>query len=281
MNQLQVDKLYEIAGGLNIEGGYPANCLVRDNRWKPTLWANIILILDRPLVDNIIFDELPKKMKTNNYPLLENTIDDINEHKMFATYLMIVGYYLEHGRKLLDKKETDKLIIMIHMHQDVASVGLLNILADMINNLRKHYNITNTIIKYKTDDHTFNPYAHNYTGIDILLSLSQCAGLDPYLKPGELIITDEFIPYDIINKKIITKSKYKSQNHLKTSISDILNSKYHDYSINYVNKNYVSKNKSKNYDAYKLTVFDFPETPILQADRLWNPIDKTELIDII
>jgi len=87
---MNVTELHEIAEGLNIEGGFPGLDLRKVN--KLGIWVNLVLVLDRPLIDNIVFDDL---LKNNPYPLLENAIDEINEYKMFACYIMIVGYYLE------------------------------------------------------------------------------------------------------------------------------------------------------------------------------------------
>lgn len=283
MNQLQINKLYTIAGGLNIEGGLPAQYLLRDNPDKIAIWSNIILILDRPIIDNVLFEELDKRMKSCNYPLLENTIDEINEHQMFAIYLMVVGYYLKHGRNLLCKNATDSLSITIHLHQDYASRELNSILSDMINNLCENFkiNMSNTMIQFKIDNPIFISTEHNYNDTDILISLSQCAGLDPYLKPGEMIISNEFIPYNIITKEINIKVKYTVENDLLKSIDDILKSPYHEYSINYVNDNYVSVNKTKQHNARKLIGSDFNVTSILQVDALWNPLDEEELVTII
>lgn len=283
MHKLQVNQLNRISGGLNIEGGYPYAYLMRDNPLKKVRWANIVLVLDRPLIDNVLFEDLDKKMKDNNYPLLENTVDEINEHQMFAMYLMILGYYLEHGKQLLNKNKNDDLIITVHMHQDIASAGLLITLSQMIDDLRKDFNfdVHNIKIDYRTDHYTFISTNHNYQNTDILLSLSQCAGLDPCLKPGDMIVTNEFIPYDISQKTITMENKYEVSNDLMNRIQNILKSPYHEYSINYVNNNYVSKNKGKRHNAYKMTDFDFNPTPILQVNALWNPINETEIVTVI
>src|SRR6185312_16480063 len=94
MSQLKVSEIYQLGGGLNIEGGYP----LRDLK-KKSIWANIVVVLDRPLIDNIIFDDI---LANNKYPLLENALDDLNEHQFMAAYLLILAYYIENGRRLLN-----------------------------------------------------------------------------------------------------------------------------------------------------------------------------------
>lgn len=284
MAQELVSELHNIAGGLNIEGGFPYNYLVRDNVDEYVLWGNYVLVLDRPLIDNILFEELDKKMKENNYPLLENTIDEINEHQMFAIYLMTIGFYLEYGRRILRKTKTDGLHITVHIHQDTASNNLIDILKTLVYELCEFFNVDtyNTFIDYRTDNPFFISTEHNYKGTDILLSFSQCAGLDPELKPGDMLIPTEFVPYNIKNKEVNVKNMYTIENDVNIRLDDILKSRYHIFSVDCVNRMYESKNKSKSeHKAKLLKLYDFIETPILQVDDLWNPSNKNELVSVI
>lgn len=88
-HKMNITELHKIAGGLNIEGGFPAIDLTQAAPQKK--WVNLVLILDRPLIDHIIFDDI---IKNNKYPLLESAILEINEHQMLATYLMVINYYV-------------------------------------------------------------------------------------------------------------------------------------------------------------------------------------------
>lgn len=72
--------------GLNIEGGFPQRDLIKTN--PNGRWVNIIFVLDRPLIDNITFDEI---LSNNKYPLLESAIDNLNEHHFLAAYLMVMS----------------------------------------------------------------------------------------------------------------------------------------------------------------------------------------------
>lgn len=282
MNTVSILELNRIAKGLNIEGGYPYHYLIRDNLNKKVLWANIVLVLDRPFIDNILFEDLDTIMKKESYLLLENTIDEINEHKMFSIYLMTIGYYLEHGKTLLNKLPNDKLHITIHVHQDVLSVNMIYIIQKHLDDLCKHFliDMSNTILDFRTDKHTFVSSDHDYTNTDILLSLSQCAGLDEGLRPGDIIIPKIFIPFDVENKTIDVNKFYIVKNHFGEILENLLISKYHEFSIKYVNDNYLSLNKNKKYKAIQLCIDDFNETPILQVNALWNPDDIFEKISV-
>src|SRR5579863_9717735 len=98
MEEINVTELHKIAPGLNIEGGYPLLDLLKTN--NNGIWANIVLVLDRPLIDDIIFDDI---LKNNKYPLLENAIHDINEHKFLVAFLITTLYYIEHAQELTNK----------------------------------------------------------------------------------------------------------------------------------------------------------------------------------
>ena len=285
MANIPISKLHTVSDGLNIEGGYPYHYLIRDNPYKKVLWANLVLVLDRPLIDNVLFEELDKKLKKESYMLLENTVDEINEHQMFSIYLIVICYYLENGRKLLNKLVNDQLHITVHIHQDVVGVSIINIVKKFLHDFCEHFNInmTDITLEYRTDNFTFVSSEHDYNDTDILISLSQCAGLSYEIKPGDMIIPDTFIPFDVTNKIINVKESYKVKNNLIEILCDLLFSKYHMFGIDYINKNYESSNKTKNkkHKATILHISDFTITPILQVNALWNPTDSLEVVKII
>src|SRR6202012_847125 len=127
--------------------------LIKTSNNKNILWANIVIPLDRPIVDNVVFSKILDDMEKNKYPLLENVIQEINEHNMFSVYLMTICYYIENGRKLTNLKSTDPLNIVVHVHQDIRCLPLIAIIKNMISGMIKEHNIgmTNTVIDYKTD----------------------------------------------------------------------------------------------------------------------------------
>lgn len=282
MNSIKVSQLGDIAEGLNIEGGNPYYDLCKSNPCYTTIWINLVLVLDRPLIDNVTFQELDEKMKKNSYPLLENTVDNLNEHKMFGIYLMIIGYYLENGRDILCKAR-GPLNIIIHIHQDEFSGNLIKILKQYVTELCTFHNIdmNNIKIDYKTDEYTYKATKYNYENTDILLSFSQCAGLSSKLKPGDMIIPSIFIPYNIRKQRINKDQSYDVANHLMYSMERILESKFNMYSVNYVTNNYKSANLKKQNDKVgKLQQSDFFDGRILEVNELWNPTDTNELVNI-
>ena len=158
---LSINKIYELGSGLNIEGGYPYHDLIKQNNNAKRIWVNLVVVLDRPLIDNIVFDEI---VANNKYPLLENAIENLNEHHFLATYLMTIGYYLEHGRNLVELSDSDKLKITIHVHQDITCLPLIDIikhqLSDLITNCR--INMENIELDFRTDTKTYVTTTHNY-----------------------------------------------------------------------------------------------------------------------
>lgn len=270
---MQLGELYKLAGALNIEGGFPKRDLLKNN--INGKWVNLVLVLDRPLVDNITFDDL---FANNKYPLLESAIDNLNEHQFLAAYMMIIGYYMENG-----KKDTpEPLKITIHIHQDVTCQPLVDLLKKFIELMRNDLNIKrNVMLDFRTDQLSYIKTVHEYESTDILISLSQCAGLDPNLLPGHLIVSDTFIPYDISNKKVNINKTYKSNNDLIMDLKDILKSKFNQYAVEFINKNYNSENPKKiNHSAKLFILNDFEKTQILQVNELWNPTNSLEMVNI-
>jgi hypothetical protein len=276
-NSISLQDIHQLAGGLNIEGGFPCLDLHKTN--PNGKWINLILVLDRPLIDKITFDEI---LKNNKYFLLENAIENLNEKHFFAAYLMIIGYYLENGHKIFNKNENEILSVTIHIHQDKISIALISILGTYVNLLIKNNNLQKNIaLQYLTDDTTYICSNHNYGRTDLLISLGQCAGIEPTFMPGTLLIPKQFIPYNISKRLICAYAAYDVENQLIIDLNDILNSKYNDYAVTFINKNYVSANPNKNDMASKIKMEDFKLTNILQADELWNPTNPKELVSII
>lgn len=274
---MEISKLYKIAAGLNIEGGFPFIDLYRD--YKKCIWANLILVLDRPLIDKIIFDDL---FANNKYPLLESAIDNLNEHNFLAAYLMIICYYFDNGRKILNKKENDVLYITVHIHQDITAMPLINLLDEYLDKLTKICNIdvSNSKINYETDNKTYINSSHRYS-TDILISLGQCAGLHPDLEPGVMIIADEFIPYHINTNTVNLFESYFVENSLVKDFDLIYKSKYNKSAVEFINNNYISANPNKHNDKAYLNWYDFHYEKILQVNKLWNPTNDKELVTVI
>ena len=278
---MRSDELYEIAAGLNIEGGYPQQILVKSNPNRKTIWVNTILILDRPLVDNVLFDEL---FANNRYKLLESAIDVINEHNFLASYLMMILYYIHNGQTLVNKTNEEQLNIVVHFHQDKKCQPLVQLLDSFLNEAIKLSQISTNNVKlsYQTDNRTFATTVPNYHNTDILMSFSQCAGLDPNLLPGTILIPNKFIPYSITEQKIYLTHSYDVPNDLNLRLTDIVASQFNKMAVDFVNSRYKSENRFKLSDyANYFSETNFLKSDILQVNDLWNPIDPAEEVEVI
>jgi len=275
---IPVSELYTLGGGLNIEGGSPYLDLKRTSKCK---WVNLVVVLNRPLIDNHLFNDI---LVNSKYPLLENCIENLNEKHMLASYIMIIGYYLEYSHSIVGLSDEDTLYICIHVHQDVTCQPLINMLRNYVDTIMTTFGFNergdvlklhNVKIEYRTDNKWYSP--QSYENINILISLSQCAGLEPTLNPGDFIIPTKFIPYDIEHKIVHKDRTYHVHNDLLKQLPKILQSKYHDYAIHLI-KHYVSKNRNKQHTVDELS--EFYKTTILQVHTLWNPKDPHEMVCI-
>ena len=278
--QVKSSDIDQIADCLNIEGGDPYRRLInhKDNHkdsHKKVIWANIILDLDRPLIDHVIFETI---WNDNRFPLLEPRIDNLNEHHFMAAFLMIIQYYVSNCHKLLEKEDYNENVkITIHLHQDPSRIEILTIIKGYLAKIARPKYIT---FEYLTDTPIFNKTVTNYKDTDILISLSQCAGLSEKYLPGTLHIANTFLPFD--GKTIFKSKEYTVENDLMTRLPDILASKYNELVVEYVNKTYKSYNPLKKDDkAYKFKDSDFIRSKVSQIDGLWNPIDGNELISLL
>jgi hypothetical protein len=171
----------------------------------------------------------------------------------------------------------------IHFHQDsLNGKPLINLFKSYLDIFINHFKLDVSLIEfdYRTDQHTYVESVHDYTNTNILLSFSQCAGLDPELPAGELIVPDTFVPYNIDNKTIDISKSYQVPNDIVKSIGSILKSRFCNHVVNYMNDNYKSYNTNKKLSKISLSGKDFHINKILQVDKLWNPIDKTEMVNL-
>src|SRR5439155_148519 len=187
------------------------------------------------------FDDI---MANNIYPLLENALDDLNEHQIMAVYLMIVTYYIENGRSLMGYLPNDHLRITVHIHQDTQCQPIITYIDHYIKDWIKDFDfdMKNISIDYMTDQGNYLLTNVNYGDTDILVSLSQCAGLDPELPVGGIIIPEEFIPYNIDSRTIKISEMYTVKNDLQFHLGHLLDSPQHMNAVYYINRHYKSYN---------------------------------------
>lgn len=279
--KIKISELEKHASGLNIEGGYPYNHITNNGELSNKIWVNSVIVLDRPLIDNLLFDVLFKRFTDNSYTLLENVIPEINEPDFIALYCSIIMYYVYNCESLLNK---DKAKIVVHVHQDKHSINLINILKKYVDDLIKQFDINTDkfTLTYTTDDfHYQNTTPYKPEDADILISLSQCAGVDRKIKAGDILITNKFIPYDIDNNVVRTDNTYYTDNHLVKTIDSVVNSAFMRCVANTINTDYVSSNKLKTQKADISGIMNkIHNLPILHVNALWNPVDEDEPVTL-
>ena len=261
--------IHRFGAGLNIEGGFPYRDLQSS---KSTIWANLILVLDRPLIDMIDFDDI---VKNNPYLLLENAIIEINERQFLTVYMLILEFYVLNGSKLVNKKDPT---IVVHIHQDENCYPLIKIITSLL----EKRNLMSSRIKFKTDKPNYQSMNHGKYMCDILISLSQCAGLDPSIPAGALLCSDTFIPLDLQSSTLRLDSKYQVKNSLIEHSQEIFGQDCVNDIVKLVNTEYVSANPNKSGQiARRPVVGDLHHTNIIQVDRLWNPNASLQSITIV
>jgi hypothetical protein len=271
--------------GLNIEGGDPYLRLAKDHEGLANvnkfIWANLILVLDRPFVDHVVFEEL---WNDNRFALLEPRIDILNEHHFMAAFLMVIQYYIMNAHTLIGKRDDEYIKITVHLHQDPNRMGILDIIDSCLNALHCTDWPKNVLVEYLTDSDSikyFKGTKTDYAQTDILISLSQCAGLSEDYLPGTLHIANRFVPFSKGCTVIEESKEYIVDNDIFTRLDDIIASSFNEESVWYVNKYYRSENPvKKDHHAHLFTKKDFPETVILQVDGIWNPKDPDELVKL-
>jgi hypothetical protein len=176
---ITLDKISTLADGLNIEGPLPWMLL---NKNYKKIWGNFVVVLDRPLIDNIVFDDI---LKNNKYPMLENAIDNLNENNFLVLFLSTLCYYVANSRELIRESGysgntliresgysgntliresgysgiTDRKInIIVHFHQDITCYPLMKIFQSYFDILCKQFelDLSTITINYISDSHTYH-----------------------------------------------------------------------------------------------------------------------------
>ncbi len=234
--------------GLNIEGHRPY--LLLDG----AKWVNLVMVLDNPVFsDN--FDELIRIKEENNFPIIENVKSDIDEFKIFAVMIMIIKYYARNHKK-----------VIVHVHQFPENA---------IQFIDFFKTIIDEPVIYFFDTPTFMDTMIDYGDCDVLISLSQCAGLSKNFSAGTLIIPEEFIETQIINDELyISERRHIVKNDLTYTIGEIIRSDLNEECCKIVSTKYVSANPQKNKTIDIVELEDFHEGKILVVDKIWSPKTK-------
>ena len=128
-----------------------------------------------------------------------------------------------------------------------------------------------------------NPfYCRQETKSDVLLSFSQCAGLDASVPAGALLVPSTFIPFDIETNTVYLGRKYSAENALLKDLPNIIASPAHAFAVEYVKRNHVSANPDKRHPAKPLDLNEFVTNgthgaTLLQGSAIWNPAPNTPI----
>lgn len=264
------DTLGRVAAGLNIEGGYPA----MDHVKGKCRWVNMVSVLDRPLIDNLSFEELKAIVVKNKYKLLEAGVDNLDEKRLLQILITIFAFYV-----------TKYKSIIVHIHQAPEDAqGLQEILLQSFIALKEEKkNQVDCKVEWRTDHPVYKrPQPPIRDDVECFLSFSQCAGFLSCQPPGTLLIPNRFTPFDVKTNTVHSSKAYQVNNSLQEDIVEIaLAREYHDFAAK-CTMNYQSQNKKKVPSdvlgpldpADFIDCFRLPNN-LLQVTDLWNPTPKT------
>jgi hypothetical protein len=187
--------------------------------------------------------------------------------------------------------------ITIHIHQfPDCSASLQHYLEEGLIFLwpsqRKQINIV-----WRTDTPTFLQTSRLIEKTDLYLSFGQCASLatefdqenrkkesktisedvnPSSLGPGALLCPTTFFPYDmsanVLQMKEQKITSYTIENEILLHLTEIIQSKYNEQSVEYINKHYKSANTLKHLDrAQPLVSTLIAKETMLQVSSLWSP----------
>lgn len=272
--------LGRVAAGLNIEGGYPGI-----DAGAKCRWINVVSVLDRPLIDNLSFDQLKQKVIENKYELLEAGVDTLDEKRLLQILVAIFSFYIQKYKS-----------IVVHIHQAPEDAkGLRQILQRAQTQLNCACNI-----QWRTDNPFYTrlppptPMTQPSTptqpaqqpvqqvAVECVLSFSQCAGFLACQPPGTLLIPSRFVPFDVKSNTVYLSKAYQVENGLLSDVAQIATAKeHHEFAAKFL-VGYQSQNPNKpNSDltsvietADFLHSFRTPKA-LIQVSDLWNPTVQT------
>src|SRR5690349_10394666 len=120
-----IEDLRFVADGLNIEGGSISRKYLREGQ----IWANLCVILDRPFVDGVEWEQLTN---SNIFPLKEASILSYNEAQVNLTYALILQYYLTHAHKIVNKADRETVRILIQVHRNTSGPRHVELLEQLL-----------------------------------------------------------------------------------------------------------------------------------------------------
>jgi hypothetical protein len=288
---LSLDQIHLVGDGLNIEGATIAQKYLKQNQ----IWANLCVVLDRPFLDGIEYDEIAKN---NCYSLKEVSLLEYNEKQVNLAYVTTLYHYITKAHEIVKKVKHEEVKIIIKVHRSgPEQLDLLEkLLTKCYPELGGKKLEADGFCKYELFIYNFpqhNVQAHfcfgnkpeflgelgKYNDKDIVLSFSLVAGFNPKLKAGSLLIPSSWIPLTLGNMELFVNKRYVVRNHLQESISEILMLQ-NERLLNAVNE-FSSENPQKKHIARKLALDDFKEATLVQADGMFNPSKHPKFLKVL
>lgn len=270
--------------GLNIEGGLPAQKLGKTNFCDRCKWVNLVLVLDHPLAGNHSFEEVLNLQRENSYPILESMFLEINENKQLALYLLLVRYYANLCQN-----------VGVHIHQFPNNARFF------VDFLKAHSGVDN--VTYFYDTPTWTHTNCDYTNLDCLISLGQCAGIDTQISVGTFLAPTMFVPFQPESPDIISgdgfidlscssglSKAYVARNDLVSDWSKIVSSAWNnaeDLKEAALHKSANPAKNDTNGDRCRVSASRFPAKPsdimfgdlaLLQTTDIWNPVSALDVV---
>ena len=275
---VDVEQLHFYADGLNIEGG-----IIPSEKLNPNqLWANLAIVLDRPIITGETLDVITEK---NAYALKEASIIDYDEVKANTAYAAILHYYLQHGRRDLNKDKNKPVKLLVHIHRNRSARAHFQLIKQLLQPLIDsgqlveqtpsadqlgimYYRPTNSQLEVRKG---FQGEAlEQNSDTDIVISLSMVAGLNPSYESGTLLIPTKFLPYKVETSELLLSNQYSEKNDLLRIMPEIKNSPF-KLVLNQITKTRSENTEKLEYQARPLKFQDFRVATILQADGYFYP----------
>lgn len=284
-----LDQMHLFSDGLNIEGAIIPQKYLRQNQ----IWANLCTVLDRPFLDGVEYDAIAKN---NCFSLKEASLLEYNENEVNLAYVITLYHYITKAHVIVKKRKSDELKIVVKVHR--SGPQQLELMERLLTKcypelhgeklesdgcyedelFTYHFSLVNVQVRfcYGVKPEFFGD--EKYSDADIVLSYSLVAGFNPQYKAGTLLIPTAWIPLALGNMELSINKKYTARNHLQEAISEILTLQ-NERVLKTVNE-CTSENPQKKHSAKKLTLDDFKQAVLAQADGLFNPSKHPKTLQV-
>ena len=294
---LYQSELHTVALSLNIEGGKPFKALQQSGGDKT--WYNLVVILDRPFVQQQTFDDIKRIAQDRGYPLKDSAIDGFSDAQANFAYLVVSTFLIDHVRRICSVSEEATARLTIQIHRRGAGKPHMELILGMLNAFYAASTITSEPFEetateiYRTiirlPDHGVEVVLCNgweekdlsgYEDSHLLFSIGMAMGLAEDLPSSSCVVPDAFIPFDEIESVLFCDRAYKVNNGLLEALEregDLLCDERQHHVMQVVNGNaaFRSPDPSKVDFAKKMSIEEFRKGTILEAlaktNQPWSP----------